>query len=413
MRKLKVLLIAPQPFFQDRGTPIAVRMAAEAIGAAGHQVDLLALPGGRDVDIPNVRVHRVASIPGTGQVPIGPSWPKVAYAFRLVAEARRMLQSGEYHVIHGVEEGALMAWRLTRGGRRVPYIYDMDSHLSAQLRERGGAFALATGVFARMEIAALRDAIGVLAVCPALAEVARKHRPGDVVTDLPDTPLNEDPEPEPAPFVAELSGPLIGYVGNLESYQGIDLLITAFGVVARGHPDAHLVVVGGSPEQIQEYRALADSQATGAKVTFLGPRPLSELSSILAAMDILVSPRLQGVNTPMKIYSYLASGRPVVATRLRTHTQVLTDEVARLVEPDAEAMAHAIAALLDAPDGAAVLGQRGQKFVLAEYGVNRFHERITRFYRNVSRAIHDGDGSLAGSPRVEVAGEDRAEPACD
>ncbi len=407
MRTLKVLLIAPQPFFQDRGTPIAVRMAAEAIGADGHQVDLLTLPFGRDITIPNVRVHRVSAVPRLRQVPIGPSWPKLVYDVRIVAKARRMLRNGEYDVVHGVEEGALMAWHLSRGGRRIPFVYDMDSHLSAQLTEKGGGYALASGVFRWMEKAALRDALGVLAVSPALADVARKYRGGEGVTDLPDTPLDEEGDPAPDPDVAALPGPRIGYVGNLESYQGIDLLIAAVRTVARTHPGAHLVVVGGSPDRIGEYRSRVEQDPGGGKVTFLGPRPLPDLGSILAAMDVLVSPRLKGVNTPMKIYSYLASGKPVVATRLPTHTQVLSDSVACLVDPEPELMAEAIASLLESPEAAAALGRQGRAFVLAEYGVARFRERITRFYRDISDSIHrkgrghPGRGPDPGERRLE------------
>ena len=55
------------------------------------------------------------------------------------------------------------------------------------------------------------------------------------------------------------------------------------------------------------------------------------------ACDILVSPRIRGTNTPLKIYSYLRSGKPIVATDLLTHTQVLSPDVARLVAPDADA----------------------------------------------------------------------------
>jgi hypothetical protein len=64
--------------------------------------------------------------------------------------------------------------------------------------------------------------------------------------------------------------------------------------------------------------------------------------------DVLVSPRLSGTNTPLKIYSFLKSGKPLVATNLWTHTQVLSDRIAVLVEPDAECMAEGISfALFD------------------------------------------------------------------
>ena len=64
-------------------------------------------------------------------------------------------------------------------------------------------------------------------------------------------------------------------------------------------------------------------------------RPAEEIPAFLDAADVLVSPRSLGTNTPLKIYQYLRSGRPIVATRLLTHTQVLDDEVAILTEPTA------------------------------------------------------------------------------
>ena len=64
---------------------------------------------------------------------------------------------------------------------------------------------------------------------------------------------------------------------------------------------------------------------------------------------MLASPRIAGTNTPLKIYSYLRSGKPIVATDLLTHTQVLDRDVAMLVRPEAEAFARAIVALIDDP----------------------------------------------------------------
>jgi glycosyltransferase involved in cell wall biosynthesis len=66
--------------------------------------------------------------------------------------------------------------------------------------------------------------------------------------------------------------------------------------------------------------------------------------------DVLVSPRREGTNTPLKVYEQLASGKPLVATRIGSHTQVLSDEVCFLVDPEPEAMAAGIlSALEDTP----------------------------------------------------------------
>ena len=72
----------------------------------------------------------------------------------------------------------------------------------------------------------------------------------------------------------------------------------------------------------------------------------------MQAADLLVSPRIRGTNTPLKIYSYLRSGKPIVATNLLTHTQVLTPEIAVLVEPTPERFAAAILELIENPQRA-------------------------------------------------------------
>jgi len=58
--------------------------------------------------------------------------------------------------------------------------------------------------------------------------------------------------------------------------------------------------------------------------------------------SVLVSPRSSGTNTPLKIYEQLASGIPLVATNIYSHTQVLDDSVAFLVSPEPEDMADGI-----------------------------------------------------------------------
>ena len=74
----------------------------------------------------------------------------------------------------------------------------------------------------------------------------------------------------------------------------------------------------------------------------LGRKRAEEIPYYLKASDVLVSPRMLGTNIPLKIYSYLKSGIPVVATDLYTHTQSISSEVAILVNPRPEDFAEGI-----------------------------------------------------------------------
>ena len=124
--------------------------------------------------------------------------------------------------------------------------------------------------------------------------------------------------------------PLVLYTGTFEAYQGLDLLFAAMAFVRAERPDARLLLAGGKPDQVEKARAEARAAGIDDVTVFAGERPAAEIPAYLLASDVLVSPRSRGTNTPLKIYQYLRSGKPIVATRLLTHTQVLSDDTAIL-----------------------------------------------------------------------------------
>jgi glycosyltransferase involved in cell wall biosynthesis len=134
-------------------------------------------------------------------------------------------------------------------------------------------------------------------------------------------------------------------------------------------------------------RARAAAIGLGERVVFTGKRPPSELSAFLGLADALVSPRRRGVNTPFKVYTYMASGRPLVATRILTHTQVLDDGNAWLVEPTPEALAAGLrAALSDVPE-AARRAARARALVDREYSPARYAAKVRAAYAEVARSV--------------------------
>jgi glycosyltransferase involved in cell wall biosynthesis len=139
------------------------------------------------------------------------------------------------------------------------------------------------------------------------------------------------------------------YAGTFEPYQGIEVLLRAFARVHARRPDAFLLLVGGAPEQVTRYESLARELGLEGHCRFTGRvhQTLAKRYSGLAT--VLLSPRVHGTNTPLKIYEQLASGIPLVATRIHSHTQVLDERVCVLVDPTPEAMAEGIVAALDDP----------------------------------------------------------------
>lgn len=397
---MRVLFIAPQPFFVERGTPIAVRHAVEAICAGGHEVDLLTLPGERDVQIPGMRLLLVRPPRWLGTPPIGFSPQKLVCDLWLAAALVQQLRQRQYDVVHAVEESVFLALA-ARPFRSFKLIYDMDSILSGQIVEKWPAVRWLGPLLRVFERAAIRRSHLVLPVCEAIAEVARRHTSPARVHLLPDPAEENSAEADEAEDLRStcgIQGPLALYVGNLEPYQGMSLLLQGLAKTP-AQQRCSLVVIGGRPADIGRYRAESAHLGLEDRVHFVGARPLARLSGYLAQADILCSPRLKGVNTPMKIYSYMASGKSILATRLPTHTQVLDDQTAMLVENTPEAVAAGFAALIADAGLRERLGRAGQQRVLEAYSRPVFRKRLLAAYDTLGDAVAPA-GAGQALPRV-------------
>jgi glycosyltransferase involved in cell wall biosynthesis len=385
---VKILVLAPHPFFQARGTPLAVRTILEFLSERGHQVDLLTFHEGEDIDIPNCRIHRIVQPFWIRGIRPGFSIKKVICDAFMFEKCLRMMRKNRYDLIHAVEESAFIAAAMQRL-RGTPYVYDMDSSLAEQLVDAYPGLQFAFSTLRRCEALAVRHSLGVLTVCAALEDVAHGHAPGKPVGRVEDTTLlgsGGDPSgngqgADPLlPAAVGHQSQVVMYVGNLEHYQGIGLLLDGFQHTLGRVPAAHLVIVGGLNEDIERYRRRAQQLGIEAQVHFLGPRPLASLDGLLRRADVLVSPRLKGLNTPMKIYSYLDSGTAVLATRLRTHTQVLDDRTAYLVAPDPEALGDGLVQLLNDPGLRSRLATEAKAYVQQEFTPEAAHRKLTSFY---------------------------------
>lgn len=187
----------------------------------------------------------------------------------------------------------------------------------------------------------------------------------------------------------KISNLILMYVGNLEGYQGIDLLLAGFALAAQKTDRLDLVIIGGELADIRKYQTIAQQLNLQNKVHFCGAKPTNQLRHYLAQADILVSPRTKGKNTPMKIYSYLDSGKPVLATDLPTHTQVMDSSVAMLVQPHPKDLARGMLNLVDNPDLRIRLGNRGQKLIQEKHSYQAFSQKLNTLYDWLKETLNE------------------------
>jgi glycosyltransferase involved in cell wall biosynthesis len=108
-----------------------------------------------------------------------------------------------------------------------------------------------------------------------------------------------------------------------------------------------------------------------------------------------VSPRSSGTNTPLKIYQYLRSGRPIVATRLLTHTQVLDDAVAYLSDATAAGFGAAILDALADPDRARAVGARARQLAETKYSYEAYLTRTRQALALLAEGTPEVVGGVA------------------
>ncbi|HSR17644.1 MAG TPA: glycosyltransferase, partial [Ignavibacteriaceae bacterium] len=174
------------------------------------------------------------------------------------------------------------------------------------------------------------------------------------------------------------------YAGTLEKYQGIDILIASFKEVAAKKNDVMLIIVGGTKEQIEHYSKLASKKGISEKVIFTGRLPQQMAKKFISSAAVLVSPRSDGTNTPLKIYEQIASGIPLVATNIYSHTQVLNDEVAFLVDPEPAKMANGLLASLNSEEMSRQKVQNALKLYEEKYSRNIYKEKVKHLLESLN-----------------------------
>src|SRR6185369_5944800 len=170
---MRILMIAPEPFFEPRGTPFSEYHRIRALLDLGHTVDLVTYPFGKDVELPGLRVFRCARPPLMKDIGIGPSWKKLPLDLALLASACRRALAGTYDAVHSHEEGSFFGVVLA-GMLGLPHLYDMHSSLPQQLTNFAYSRSrILAALFAWMERFVVRRSRVVIVICPQLEDVVR------------------------------------------------------------------------------------------------------------------------------------------------------------------------------------------------------------------------------------------------
>ncbi len=376
---MKILMLAPEPYFQSRGTPISVCFRLKALSSLGHEVDLMTYHIGEDRTFKNVRIMRIADLFSIRNIKIGPSWAKIPLDFLLFLKALFQLIRKRYDMIISHEEAALLGVLLSKMWG-LPHIYDMHSSLPQQLENFDFSKSkLMRSLFNRIEGFILKHSHSVIVICKDLynqLERAGYEKKGVLLENFLDfepPSLSEEEVMVRRTKICSSEDKIVLYTGNFQAYQGIELLLEAVSRVRS--KKVVFLLVGGTRSAVERIKRKAKQLGVLQKVHLTGQVDPSEIPFYIRLADVLVSPRLSGTNTPLKIYSYLKSGKPLVATALWTHTQVINEKMCVLVKPEAEEMAKGIEFALTS-DEAGERAEAARKMSQENYTFSRYKRKI-------------------------------------
>lgn len=401
---MRVLVVAPQPFFSWRGTPFSVYYRTLVTCELGNEADVLTYGQGMNVEIPGCTIKRIPAFNWLGQVRTGPSLFKLFLDTFMALWTVGLLLRRRYDVVHAHEE-AVFWCRWLKPIFRFRLIYDMHSSLPQQLHNfQFTRLRIIHWLFEKLETSAVRAADGVITICPALYDYARtltdEHDKILLIENSIFEPvkLNGAASTKPGAQVpdAELmrkldrwcrerpAGQIIAYAGTLEVYQGIDKLIEAFALVARQAPGAGLLLVGGQPAQVEACRSLAESLGIASQVFLTGQLPQDQAQRLVELAGASVSPRFSGDNTPLKIYQLMASGVPMIATRIESHTQVLNDDISVLTGVSTRDLANGMLEVLERPELARAKAERAKAWYEKHYSRAIYTTKMRALFSRVS-----------------------------
>ncbi|HEY8550033.1 MAG TPA: glycosyltransferase family 4 protein [Vicinamibacterales bacterium] len=382
---MRVLVIAPTPFFGDRGCHVRIYEEVRALAALGIDTLVTTYPTGRD--LPDVRTWRATPVPGFRARELGPSYGRVVLDGSLLAATIRAARSYRPHILHAhLHEGILLGHIVRRTAWRVPLVADLQGGLRAELTDHGfvGSDGVGARALERFERWLVRRP-DLLVVSSSAADAwLESLGVGDAaierIPDGVDLDVFHPAPPDPA-LVARygLQGKrVIVFLGVLTPYQGVDLLLESVPAVIAAVPDAHFLLMGYP--YVEEYQAKVNAMGLARHVTLTGRVPYDEACAHLNLGTLAVSAKQSLTEANGKLLNYMACGVPVVATDTAVNRELLGDAGRYVPLGSSAALASAMVELLGNEDDRRRRGAQLRARAEAEFAWSAAGRRLAAAY---------------------------------
>jgi glycosyltransferase involved in cell wall biosynthesis len=366
-----------------------VRILEEAriLQRRGHDVRIVTYHLGRD--LPGIPTCRIPSVPWYRKLSAGPSWHKpyldILLFFKAAAVARRFRPD----LIHAhLHEGAFLGIFLKKL-LRIPLVFDCQGSMTSEIVDHGFVRRKSSvyWFFRRIEgfVNAGADRIITSSGPAARALLTAWGVPHDKVSTLMDGVDADEFSPGSGENVRVELGippdvPLAVFLGVLNRYQGIDILVEVVKILkGRGVP-LHFLIMGFPEER---YRRMAEESGIGDRITFTGRIDYREAARYLSAGDVALSPKISLAEANGKLFNYMACGLPVLAFDTPVNREILGDTGVYAAFGDAADFAVRLEKLVQDAAGRRDLAGRVRERAVRNHSWQARGEELERVYRGL------------------------------
>ena len=371
---MKIALVSPYDFAFPGGVTVHIEQLAQEFIRQGHETWIIA-PSSQPAN--TLPVDRFVRLGVPVPVPAGGSVARLSLSPWLLRNVRELLERERFDVVHVHEPRTpLLPWLVLHSSKTINigtfHAYHDQSRIypwaAPSLRHW------------------FRKLHGRIAVSPLAKMFVERHFPGDYRVIPNGIDLNRYQQ-DAQPFPQYLDGKInVLFVGRMEKRKGLKYLLMAYSRLKWQFPNLRLLVVGpGTPDK-DSFRVLGEHSLRD--VEFVGGVSQDDLVRYYKTADIFCSPATGRESFGIVLLEAMASGTPIVASRLKGFQTVLEEGMQGLMAPpkDDVALADALRQMIQDPTMRSAMGAFGERRAY-EFRWERVAGLVLDYYESVRAEV--------------------------
>ncbi|MBA7681835.1 D-inositol-3-phosphate glycosyltransferase [subsurface metagenome] len=386
-----IAMIAPTPFFADRGCHVRIYEETRALQKLGNNVAIYTYHHGRDMS--GIKIKRIMNVSWYKKLEAGPSCHKPYLDLLLLLKVLESTAGEKPDIIHAhLHEGAFLG-KIYKKFKNIPLVFDFQGSLTTELVDHNflkeGSFIFK--FVRKIEDSINRSADAIVVSSTNSANLLReesnikKHK---IFAVLDGVNVDEfKPHHETSDLKRKLNLPLnkkiVVYLGLLNKYQGIDCLLEAIGYLVKKNENVHFLIMG-YPD-VEKYKKMAAEKRINHNVTFAGRIDYRKAPQYLSLGDVAVSSKISKTESNGKVYNYMAMGLPTVVFDTPVNREILGNlgVYAKLNNP--VSLAEKLEVVLSNGNLAKNLGKKLREKAVDGYSWQAVGKKLMNIYQTISK----------------------------